>query len=394
MKKRKVCVVTGSRSEYGGLCQTLRGIKESKHLELLLVVTGTHLSKDFGYTIDEIIKDGFSITERLEMLGTSDSNTDVGKSIGAGVIGFTDCLKRLKPDIMLILGDRYEIFAAAIAAMVMNVPIAHICGGEITIGVIDEQIRHAITKMSHLHFVALQENAKIVEQMGEESWRIHVVGVPWVDYKNNMERISKKSLKKILGVNFSYPTILVTYHPVTLQLAKTGLHIKTLLGALGELDAEIIFTYPNADASGRMIISAIEKFVKTHPRSKAFKSLGSTLYLNLLSYVDLVVGNSSSGVVETQMFKLPAVNIGDRQEGRLITENIICTVPQKQAILKSIRKGLGNEFKRDIDTMNNPYGRVGRAKYIVKVLSEIDLGLTLLRKRFVSIECNNGKKRR
>lgn len=387
MKKRKVCVVTSSRSEYAGLRQTLEEIKNSKYLELLLVVTGAHLSKDFGYTVREIIKGGFSVARRVKMLGVSDTKVGIGRSVGTGIMRFVDCLKILKPDIMLLLGDRYEIFAAAVAAMIMNVPIAHICGGELTAAAIDEQMRHAITKMSHVHFVALPENAKIVKQMGEESWRIHVVGTPWVDYKNNMEKISRKRLRKILGLKLSspFPSIFVTYHPVTLRVAETSSHIKSLLDALDEVDAEIIFSYPNADTSGRTIISAIENFVKTHPHSKVFKSLGSTLYLNLLSHLDLVVGNSSSGVVETQMFELPVVNIGDRQEGRLMTENIICSLPEKQMILKSIKKGLSKEFKESIRGMKNPYDRGGMAKIIVNVLSELNLGLYLLKKKFVPI---------
>lgn len=381
--KRKICVVTGSRAEYGVLYHTLKRIDESKDLELLLVATGMHLSKEFGYTVDEIIKDGFLPTDRIEMLMSSNTTVGIGKSIGIGVIGFTDCLKRIDPDIMLIVGDRYEIFAAAIAAMAINLPIAHISGGEITEFAIDEQIRHAITKMSHVHFVALEENAERVKQMGEEDWRVHVVGGPWVDNIKYMEKISKDNLKKILKVKFSHPTILVTYHPVTLQASKTDLHIKNLLDALAVVDAEIIFTYPNADAGGGIIISAIEKFTKSYPKAKAFKSLGSSLYLNLLSHVDLVVGNSSSGVVETQSFKLPVVNIGERQKGRLVTENIICTNTEKTSISKGIRKGLSKEFKREISNMKNPYRQGGAAEKIVTVLSSIDLGPKLLRKKFM-----------
>ena len=387
--KRKICVVTGSRAEYGVLYHTLKHIDESKDLELLLVATGMHLSKEFGYTVDEIIKDDFLISDRIEILMSSDTTVGIGKSIGIGVIGFTDCLKRLSPDIMLIVGDRYEIFAAATAAMSINLPIAHISGGEITEFAIDEQIRHAITKMSHIHFVALEENAERVKQMGEEAWRVHVVGGPWVDNIKHMKKISKNNLKKILKINFSHPTILVTYHPVTLQASETGLHIKNLLDALAMIDAEIIFTYPNADAGGGIIISAIETFVKSCPKAKAFKSLGSLLYLNLLSHVDLVVGNSSSGVVETQIFKLPVVNIGERQKGRLVTENIICTNTEKTSISKGIRNGLSKEFKREISNMENPYHQGGAAEKIVTVLSSIDLGPGLLRKKFIFREVYN-----
>jgi len=381
--KRKICAITGSRAEYSILYRALKLIKKSKDLELLLVVTGMHLSKEFGCTIQEILDDGFSVTERIKMLVSSDTPAGIGRSIGLGIIGMVNCLRRLKPDIVLIVGDRYEIFAAASAAMVLNLPTAHISGGEITEGAIDEQMRHAITKMSHIHFTAIEENAERVKQMGEEPWRVHVVGGPWVDNIKYMKRISRNSLKKTLGTELSHPTILVTYHPVTLELGKTGEHIKNLLDALNKLDAEIIFTYPNADAGRGIIISAIEKFVRTHKKAKVFKSLGGFLYLNLLSYVDLVVGNSSSGIVETQDFKLPVVNIGNRQKGRLITENIICTDERKEMILKGIRKGLSRTFRKNIANMANPYDRGGAAEHIVRILSSLDSGPKLLKKKFV-----------
>lgn len=385
--KKKICVVTGSRADYGVLYHILKRIEAFRDLELLLVVTGMHLSKDYGYTINEIIKDGFSVTARVKMLMSTVDTVDMGNSIGLGITGFIDCLKKLKPDIMLIVGDRYEIFAAAIAAMAINLPIAHVSGGEITEGAIDEQMRHAITKMSHIHFTAIEENARRVIQMGEEPWRVHIVGGPWTDSINNMKRISKNELKEILGLHFDYPTILVTYHSVTLELGNTRFYIRNLLEALDEIDAEIIFTYPNADAGGQIIISSIKKFIKSHPKAKIFKSLGSALYLNLLSHVDLVVGNSSSGVVETQSFKLPVVNIGTRQRGRLVTENIICVSEQKKAILKGIKKGLSKRFRKNIANMKNPYHRDGAARNIVRVLSGIKMGPALLQKKFISSEC-------
>jgi len=382
--KKKICVVTGSRAEYGILFHTLKRIEESKDLELQLVVTGMHLSKEFGYTVDEIIKAGFPIAERIEMLLSSDSTVGIGKSVGLGVIGFTDCLKKLKPDIMLIVGDRYEIFAAAIAAMTVNVPIAHISGGEITEGAVDEQIRHAITKLSHVHFVTNQENAQRVKQMGEEPWRVQTVGGCWVDNIINMEKMTKESITEKLGIKFLRPLILVTYHSVTLEVEKTGEYIKNLLDAFSQIGGEIIFTYPNADSGGRVIISAIDKFIKKYSKARAFKSLGSVLYLNLLSYVDLVVGNSSSGVVETQSFKVPVVNIGNRQKGRLITENIICSTESKDSILAAIKKGLSPEFKKSISDMKDPYDKGGAAENIVKALSELKLGPKLLNKKFIS----------
>ena len=237
MKRKKICAITGSRAEYGLMRRTLIEIERSKNLELNLIVTGAHLSKEFGYTIDEIVKDGFHIDDTVEMLLSSDSTSSIGKSLGLGIIGYVDCLKRLSPDIIFIVGDRYEIFAAATTAMVMNIPIAHASGGEITEGAIDEQIRHSITKMSHIHFTTEEKNSNIIRQMGEEPWRIHTVGGLWVDDLVNLKKKSRNELQKILDVNLISPVILVTYHPETLSLDDTEAQINNLIGALKEIDA-------------------------------------------------------------------------------------------------------------------------------------------------------------
>ena len=383
MKRKKVCAITGSRAEYGLMRRTLIEIEHSKNLELNLIVTGAHLSKEFGYTIDEIVKDGFHIDDTVEMLLSSDSTSSIGKSLGLGIIGYVDCFKRLSPDIIFIVGDRYEIFATATAAMVMNVPIAHASGGEITEGAIDEQIRHSITKMSHIHFTTEENNSNIIRQMGEEPWRIHTVGGLWVDDLVNLKKKSRNELQKILDVNLISPVILVTYHPETLSLDDTEDQINNLIGALKEIDAEIIFTYPNADASGRIIISKINEFVMNYPNVKAYKSLGRTLYFSLLQYCDLVVGNSSSGMVETQSYKLPVVNIGNRQKGRKVTGNIIHSSGEKKSNLSSIKKGLSKEFRDSIKNMDNPYGKEGAGKEIVRILSDLSLTNKLLNKQFI-----------
>jgi GDP/UDP-N,N'-diacetylbacillosamine 2-epimerase (hydrolysing) len=383
--KKKICVITGSRAEYGTMYHTLKLIRSSPALELQLVVTGMHLSPEFGYTVNEILKDGFEIADRVEMMISSDTTAAIGKSIGVGIIGMVDCLSRLKPDIVLVVADRYEIFAAAAAAMALQLPIAHVSGGELTEGLMDEQIRHAITKMSHVHFVAIEENAERVLQMGEEPWRVHIVGGHWIDNIKKIKKISLKGINAALGMRLSHPSILVTYHAVNRPLARTEAHIKNLLDALDKVKADIIFTYPNADAGGRVIVSAIEKFVKSHPRAKLYKSLGKDLYLNLFSHVDIVVGNSSSGLLETQSFRLPVVNIGDRQAGRMITENIISVPEERDAILQGIRKGLSKEFRKSIANMENPFDKGCAAKNIVKVLTELDPGPKLLNKRFASV---------
>lgn len=384
--KRKICVVTGSRAEYGPSKNILKAIDTSNVLELNLVVTGTHLSKKFGYTVDEIERDGFKIKERVEINLAADNEIGVGKAIGSALISMVDCLRKITPDIVLITGDRYEIFAVAVAAMSLNIPIAHVSGGELTEGSNDEQMRHAITKMSHIHFVASEDNANRVMQMGEEPWRVFTVGGPWVDNYKALEQIDKEDLKKRLGINFDYPTLLVTYHSVTLQVEQTKYYIQTLIEALNETEGEIIFTYPNADEGGLIIIEQIKQFAEKNPRAKVFKSLGLKLYLNVLAHVDAVVGNSSSGMVESQVFKKPVVNIGIRQKGRLVTENIICVSEEKSEISKAIKWALSNEFRKNIKHMVNPYDSGDVAKNIIEVLTTVVLGPKMMIKKFNEIE--------
>jgi GDP/UDP-N,N'-diacetylbacillosamine 2-epimerase (hydrolysing) len=378
----KICAVTGSRAEFGVIQQTLEKIREASQLELQLVVTGMHLAREFGYTIDEITGCGFEPSETVEMMLASDTNVGMGKSIGLGIISFTDCFTRLAPDLILVIGDRFETFAAVVTAMALNIPIAHISGGEITEGAIDEQMRHAITKISHIHFTALPENANIVKQMGEEPWRVHAVGGPWVDNLNNLAPFSQAELSNIVGLDLTIPTILVTYHPVTLQLNKTGEQIGELLKALAQFDFQIIFTYPNADAGGRIIIKAVKDFIATRKNAVMHQSLGNKVYLNLLQHICLMAGNSSSGMVESQAFKLPVINIGERQKGRKVTNNIINTPVEQASIAKAIGRALSPEFKKMIAIMKNPYDEGGVAENIVNVLSNLPARNTLLNKKF------------
>jgi GDP/UDP-N,N'-diacetylbacillosamine 2-epimerase (hydrolysing) len=377
-----ICAITGSRAEFGVMAPSLRAINKARRLRLQLVVIGMHLSKEFGYTLNEIIENGFQPADTVEMMLSSDTMVGMGKSIGLGVISMVDSLSRIQPDIVVVAGDRFEIFAASVAAMSLGIPIAHISGGEITEGAIDEQMRHAITKMSHIHFVALDKNRDRVLQMGEEPWRIHVVGGPWVETIRRVSVMSKKNIADQLKVDLGKPTILVTYHPVTLEVDDTKRQIDSLLTALEMIDLQIIFTYPNSDAGGRVIIEAIKKFVYRHRRAKAFQSLGSVMYLNLLSNIKMVVGNSSSGMLESQEFNLPVVNIGTRQKGRIVTENIICVAPESEAIYSGICKGLGDDFKEKLKSMKNPYDQGGFSENIIKVLESLPDKATLLRKKF------------
>lgn len=382
MKTKKICAITGSRAEFGVLSHTLKRLASDPHLTFQLVVTGMHLSREFGYTMDEILAYGFHPTDTVEMMLSSDTNVGMGKSIGLGIISMTDCLSRLAPDLILVIGDRYETFAAATAAMALNIPIAHISGGEITEGAIDEQMRHAITKMSHLHFVTLEENARIVKQMGEESWRVHIVGGPWIDNIRTLENIDKEDISKRLGLDLNEPTILVTFHPVTLELDETKNQIDNLLAALAKINMQIIFTYPNADAGGRIIIEAIKQFCSQQPKAIACQSLGSNMYLNLLRHVCLMIGNSSSGMVETQSFKLPVVNIGSRQKGRKVTDNIINCPPEFDAIYNAVTTALSTDFQNKIKKMANPYDSGGVAENILSVLTDLPDKSTLLNKKF------------
>lgn len=388
--KRKICVITGSRAEYGLLKPLLFAMNKDRSFELQLVVTGMHLSPEFGYTINDILDDGFKPAERIEMLMSTDSSAGMGKSIGVGVIGFVDCFTRLQPDLVLVVGDRFEIFAAVIAASSVNLPIAHFSGGDITEGVIDNQIRHAITKLSHIHFVGVETSAKRVRQMGEEPWRINVVGELCLENIKHMDIISKDNLENKLNLNLSlHPLFLVTFHPVTLQPEQTKIQIKNLLTDLDSFkDSTIIFTYPNADAGGRFIIAAIEEFLLTHPHAKAFKSLGTKIYLNVLSYADICIGNSSSGLVEAPSFKLPTVNIGDRQKGRLLARNVICTSGEREDIAEGIKKALSEDFRKDLRNMKNPYDKGGAVKKILQVLNNLRPVTELLNKKFMEVVNN------
>lgn len=389
--KRKMCVVTGSRAEYGLWKPLLYEMKNDKAIDLQLVVTGMHLSHEFGYTVNEIMNDGFIVTERVDTLLTTDTCTDIGKSIGIGVIGLVECFKKLHPDIVLVVGDRFEMFAAVTAATAMNLPIGHFSGGDITEGAVDNQLRHAITKLSHIHFSGNEKSAERIKQMGEEPWRIHVIGELCLDNIKNLKKMTIEELEKKLSVELSSsPLIVVTYHPVTLQPEQTKIQITNLLSVLGSCkEARIIFTYPNADAGGQFIISSIKKFLQKNSNAKAFESLGGELYLNLLSYANLCVGNSSSGLVEAPSFGLPVVNIGERQKGRLLAKNVICASGERENIELAIKKGMSGEFRKKMKNIENPYARGGAVMNALKVLHELEYGLELLNKKFVEYKLDN-----
>jgi UDP-N-acetylglucosamine 2-epimerase (non-hydrolysing)/GDP/UDP-N,N'-diacetylbacillosamine 2-epimerase (hydrolysing) len=383
MAKRKICVVSGSRSDYGLLSVVMKEIKDNPAFTLQVVATGMHLAPEFGLTYREIEKDGFSIDAQVEMLLSSDTPVGITKSLGIGLIGFADALHTLKPDLLMLLGDRFEILAAAEAALVAKIPIAHIAGGDTTEGAFDEAIRHSITKMSHLHFVTNEASARRVRQLGENPEHIFTVGSPGVDVIQRVTLIDRKTLEAKLGFTFRKLNLLVTFHPATLDSQSAGVQFTELLSALDTLgnNTGIIFTMPNADTDGRVIISMIEDYSASRPHAKAYASLGQVRYLSAMAEVDVVVGNSSSGLYETPSFKKPTINIGDRQKGRLQASSIINCKPESADIVRAIKEAL----TKDCSNTVNPYGNGDSAQKIVALLKSIPDFNTLLKKHFYNI---------
>jgi GDP/UDP-N,N'-diacetylbacillosamine 2-epimerase (hydrolysing) len=380
---RKVCIVTGSRAEYGLLKWVIKGVSQSNLLDLQLVVTGAHLSPEFGLTYREIEEDGFRIDRRVEMLLSSDSAVGVAKSMSLGLSGLADALADLHPDVVVLLGDRYEMLAAASAALVSRIPVAHIHGGESSEGAFDESIRHAITKMSHLHFVAAQEYAQRVVQLGESPDRVFHVGGLGTDAISRIQLLRKADLEESLGIRFGRRNLLVTFHPATLDTQSSAQQMRELLSALESLqDTTILFTMPNADTDGRSIFGLIEEFVQRHPdNSRAFISLGQLRYLSCMQYVDAVVGNSSSGIAEAPTFKIATINIGSRQKGRLRATSVIDCEPTRESIGGALQRAASDEFRAQLREAVNPYGSGGASEAIVRVLETYPLG-GVLEKRF------------
>ena len=383
---KKVLVITGTRAEYGLLRWVIDGISKSNLLELQLRVTGMHLSPEFGLTFQEIEKDGYQIDSKVEMLLSADTPSAITKSMGLGLIGFADEFNRLKPDLILILGDRYEIMCAAIAATIARTPIAHLHGGEATEGCIDEAIRHSITKMSHLHFVAAEEYSRRVIQLGEHTNRVFCVGGTGVDNIHKLDLLSKQELENSLDFELGGKSILVTFHPVTLESNTSGDQMRELLASLSEFtDHKIIFTMPNADTDGREILKLIESFCLDNHNCRAYTSLGQLRYLSCLKYVDVVVGNSSSGLLEVPSFKIPTVNIGDRQKGRLKAGCVIDCSPIKNQIISAIKRAVSLDFKESCKVIKNPYGEGGASQKIIQTIESIALE-DIIKKSFYDIK--------
>ena len=379
---RTIAVVTVARSDYGIYLPILRRIEADRALRLRLIVGGMHLSPHFGSTVKTIEKDGFKIAARVPMLGPSDAPEGISGAIAKGVAGFARAYRKIRPDLLLLLGDRFEMFAAATASLPFNIPLAHIHGGESTEGLIDEAIRHAITKMSHLHFASTRRYAQRIIQMGEEPWRVRVSGAPALDNVRRVRPLGFEALKKKYRLKLQKPFLMVTFHPVTLEYERTGQHVDELLAALRTSRCDLLFTYPNADTSGRRIIEKIRKFIVRHPRAQAVRSLGIEGYFGAMRHATAMVGNSSSGIVEAASFKLPVVNIGSRQRGRFHGKNVIDSECRRTDISRAIRKALSPRFRASFRRLMNPYGNGHASEKIVRVLRSVPLDEKLLLKRF------------
>lgn len=371
---RKICFVTGSRAEYGLLYWLMKEIQSDVSMELQLIVTGMHLSPEFGLTYKEIEKE-FSINKKIEMLLSSDTPIGISKSMGLAQISFAEAYADLNPDIVVVLGDRFEIFSAASAAMIARIPIAHIHGGETTEGAFDEAIRHSITKMSHLHFVSAEAYRQRVIQLGEDPQRVFNFGAPGLDNISKLQLLNKDALENSLGFKLGKRNLLVTFHPVTLEQGKAKDQFQQLLFALDKLgDTHIIFTKANADTDGRIINAMIDSYVAANSnKAVAFVSLGQLRYLSALQQVDAVVGNSSSGLIEAPAFKIGTVNIGDRQKGRIKAISVVDCLPEEKDITNALFHLYTSEFQTNLGKVANPYGESGASKRIADVLRSYSL---------------------
>lgn len=371
---RTICVVTGTRADYGLLQWVMDGIRRDPMLRLQIAATGTHLSAEFGMTYREIEADGFAIDRKLNILTADDTPVGVTKAIGRGVIAFADAYAELKPDIVVLLGDRFEILSAATAALIAGLPLAHLHGGEITEGAFDDAIRHSITKMSHLHFVAAEPYRQRVIQLGEAPERVFLTGGLGVDTIRKTRLLDRDALEATLDFKLGKKNLLVTFHPVTLEKGAAPVQMAELLKALGSLkETHLILTLPNADTGSRELIAMIEDFVVSRPHARAYTSLGQLCYLSCMAHVDGVVGNSSSGLAEAPSFRKGTVNIGDRQRGRLKAASVIDCEPDCASIVAAVRKLYSRSFQASLENVQSPYGDGGASEKIIDVLKHFNI---------------------
>jgi UDP-N-acetylglucosamine 2-epimerase (non-hydrolysing)/GDP/UDP-N,N'-diacetylbacillosamine 2-epimerase (hydrolysing) len=379
---RTIAVVTVGRSDYGIYLPVLRRIAADKSLKLRLIVAGMHLSPAFGETVNVIEADGFAVADRVDMLLASDSPEAVAKSMGLGTIGFAQVYSRKKPDMLVVLGDRFEMHAAVVAAVPFKIPVAHIHGGELTFGAIDDSLRHSITKMSHLHFVSTDVYARRIEKMGEEPWRVTVSGAPGLDNLRSIRLLDRADFARRFGIKLPKNFLLVTCHPVTLENEDPARRFRTLLSALESAGHAALFTMANADTGGHAINKMIQDHVATHRSAQFINNLGTQGYFSAMALATAMVGNSSSGIIEAASFRLPVVNIGTRQAGRIHGANVINTGYAREQILRGIKQACSPEFRGRLAQLTNPYGDGRAAERIVKKLRSVKINDNLLVKRF------------
>ncbi len=387
--KRKICIITGTRAEYGLLRWVMQGIKDDNELTLQIIVTGMHLSPEFGLTYKVIEEDGFQIDRKVEMLTSSDTSVGIAKSMGLGMIGFADALHELQPDLIVVLGDRFEILSAVFAALVARIPVAHLHGGEATEGAFDEAFRHSITKMSHLHFVAAEPYRQRVIQLGEQPDHVFLVGGLGIDNIKRLQLLDRASLETSLDFKLGAKNLLITFHPVTLETATAASQMQELLAALAQLkDTQLIFTLPNADSGSRALIEMVKNFVKQHSNARAYTSLGQLRYLSCIAQVDGVIGNSSSGLTEVPSFKKGTINIGDRQRGRIQADSVINCEPNQDAIASALTQLYSADFQMSLTEVINPYGEGGASAKVVNTLKHYPLD-GIVKKTFYDLPLNS-----
>jgi UDP-N-acetylglucosamine 2-epimerase (non-hydrolysing)/GDP/UDP-N,N'-diacetylbacillosamine 2-epimerase (hydrolysing) len=378
--KRKIAVLTTSRADFSHLYWPLRDLAAHEDVDLRLIVMGSHLSPEFGRTIQEIEYDGFTIDARIECLLSSDTDVGMAKTIGVATLSLADTLGSMRPDLLLLIADRYEMLAPAAVSLALRIPIAHIEGGEISEGAIDDAVRNALTKMSHLHFTSTILARQRVIAMGEEEWRVHRAGAPSLDHLRRNTLLSRDQLESQLQIDLGRPSILVAYHPVTIE-RDTLLETDALFSALTALPDQIIFCHPNADAGSRALIERGRSFLAAENRARSFVNLDPLVYWSLLWQMTLMLGNSSSGIMETPSFAVPTVNVGMRQQGRERACNILDAAPNSASILDAVRRAKSPEFRNSLAGMTNPYGDGHASETIIEVLTSAPLGVNLLMKR-------------
>jgi UDP-hydrolysing UDP-N-acetyl-D-glucosamine 2-epimerase len=376
--KRRIGVVTTSRADYSHLYWPLRELAAHPEVELGVFTLGAHLSPEFGNTLQEIERDGFPIQARIECLLSSDTDTGMAKTIGLAMLGLADALTRWRPDLLLLIADRYEMLAPASVALALRIPVAHIEGGEISQGAIDDQVRNALTKLAHIHFTSTPTARRRVIALGEEPWRVHHAGAPSLDHLRRSQLIDRPALEARLGLSFAPPTLLAAYHPVTI-LKDTTAEADAFFAALAQTPGQLLFVYPNSDTGSYALIERTKALAATRPHTHIFVNLDAVTYWSLLAQVDAMVGNSSSGIMEAASFALPVVNVGMRQQGRERAPNILDVPPETEAILAGLHRALDPEFRASLRGMVNPYGNGTAATTIARVLTTVDLDGLLIK---------------